>query len=369
MFIGEEKELGNNVHTYNEARQAERCTKTTESILKFIQRKFTGGQDIVDALNNGVHLDPDSYKPRAKLGSDNKPIVLDDLEMMILSGEVKQHLIRARTYKDNCNKVYGLILGQCTRGVMNKLESEKSWDATSKKHDPIELLKLIKQVTLNYQDSKYTYKSIFKTVQAFHTVRQHEGETLIDYVKRFKILKDLMEIHHGPLTFKAHILNDPALKPDKSNRAELKKVAYDKYVAYMFIQGLDPKRHRNLATELDNQHALGDDKFPKDLSAAVSQAAYYKDIKRIDIHHVDADLDYEDDQSSTASTSSEDDELEDDDDEVTEDDDTDEATDLQDEASTPEVPPQITQSLTSTADRAPFSTNNQAQNFFGSTHF
>ena len=47
-----------------------------------------------------------------------------------------------------------LILGQCTQGVKNKLETEQVWDAIHASHDPIELLKLIKQVTLNYQDSK-----------------------------------------------------------------------------------------------------------------------------------------------------------------------------------------------------------------------
>ena len=75
--------MGNNVYTYNEARQAERCTKTTESNLKFIQKGMTGGQDVVDALINGTHLDPDSYKPKVKLDKDGKtPVPLDDIDAL-----------------------------------------------------------------------------------------------------------------------------------------------------------------------------------------------------------------------------------------------------------------------------------------------
>ena len=279
--------MGNNVYTYNEARQAERYTKTTDSIEKYIQREYTHGQDIVDALSKGSHLDHNSYKPEENVKKESTGTVtpLTRLEEMILSGEVKNYLMRKVKYTDNCNKTYGLILGQCTQGVKNKLESEQCWDTIHAQHDPIELLKLIKQVTLNYQDSKYTYKSIFKTMNDFHSAKQYEGESLTDYVKRYKILKDLMEIHHGPLQFSVHITSHPDLKPNLSNQKDLTKVAYNKYVAYAFLHGLDTKRHGNLVTELDNQWAMGDDKFPKDLSAAVTQAAHYKDFKSNSSRH------------------------------------------------------------------------------------
>ena len=260
-YKGECAALGDNVCTYNDASQADRCSKTTDSLMKHIQREHTRGQDVVDALEKGKPLDPNSCKPKdnSKPGAETRssPHKLSSLEEMMLAGEVKNYFFRKEKYEDNMNKAYGLILGQCTQGVKNKLETEKVWDAIHASHDPIELLKLIKQVTLNYQDSKYTYKSIFHSMTAFHTLKQHADESLIAYLKRFKIAQDLMELHHGKLQMTSHIKNHPDYRSDGSNEDDLTKIAYKRYVAYTFIQGLDPQWYGNLAIELDNLWVMG----------------------------------------------------------------------------------------------------------------
>jgi hypothetical protein len=48
-------------------------------------------------------------------------------------------------------------------------------------NNPIMLLGVIKQNSLNYQDKKYPKLIIMDTCMAFSTIRQKEGESLQDY--------------------------------------------------------------------------------------------------------------------------------------------------------------------------------------------
>jgi len=146
---GECIELGENVYFIGEARQADNYTKVTEAILNYIQRTYTGGNDVKYALENGVGFDFNTVKPVARppdgritpppaVGStaeetERKNTIIaaynaaKSVNHMIMTAEIKQYVNRKTKYADNMNKAYALILGQCTLGLRNKLESRKDW--------------------------------------------------------------------------------------------------------------------------------------------------------------------------------------------------------------------------------------------------
>ena len=113
------EELKDNVYTVGDARQADRYTKTTEQIVNYIQRTYDEGQDVKDALVALEHVDMEQYQLEHEGDDEN----LNPLDRMILQQEVKEYVGQIRKYRDNMNKAYGLILGQCTQGVKNKLET------------------------------------------------------------------------------------------------------------------------------------------------------------------------------------------------------------------------------------------------------
>ena len=62
---GECEDLGDNVYYIGDARQADNYTKVTKNILKYIQRMYTYGFDIKEALDNKEDFDFDRVKPKA----------------------------------------------------------------------------------------------------------------------------------------------------------------------------------------------------------------------------------------------------------------------------------------------------------------
>ena len=264
------EDLKDNVYTIGDAKQADRYTKTTESIVNYIQRTYDEGQDVKDALVKLQHTDMEYYRPEIEADEDD----LDFVDKMILQQEVKDYVLRKKKYEDNMNKAYGLILGQCTQGVKNKLEARQNWRELEEEHNPINLLKAIKEITQDYQDSKYPIASIYKSLATLFNIKQDEKEGLTAYTKRFKTAQDIMESQHGPLDLNPYTTRMEGYNEDEHN--EFTDIAYNQLLAYIFIQGADPKRSGNMLKELSNDFALGANKYPKDVAAATSAIANYK---------------------------------------------------------------------------------------------
>ena len=65
------------------------------------------------------------------------------VEEMILREEVNNWFLLKAKYKENMNKAYVLILGQCGEVLKNKLQARKYWE-TDINNKPIGILKEIK---------------------------------------------------------------------------------------------------------------------------------------------------------------------------------------------------------------------------------
>ena len=266
--------MEDNIYTVGDARQADRYTKTTEAIANYIQRTYDHGQDVKDAIITMQQTDLKKYEPQMpKLKKDQQ---LDELAKMLLQQDVKDYGHRKTKYADNMNKAYALIHGQCTQGMKNKLEARKDWTTIEANHNPIELLKAIKEITLNYQDSRYPIASIFTSLSTLFNMKQEEKESLTNYSWQFKNAKDIMETQHGKLTLEKFVENHPNLNTSGSNKDDLTEKSYNQLIAYIFISGADSKKSGDLVKNLSNDYALGNDKYPKDLAAAMNSVANYK---------------------------------------------------------------------------------------------
>ena len=124
------EELRDNVYSLGDARQADRYTKTTEEIINFIQRTFNEGQDVVDSLTTMTQKDFEATMPTAPEAGGTA--AEKKVKEMYLQQKIKNHAAREEKYVDNMNKAYALILGQCTKGMKNKLEQRKDWQTLLK---------------------------------------------------------------------------------------------------------------------------------------------------------------------------------------------------------------------------------------------
>eukprot|EP00978_Attheya_sp_CCMP212_P009950 scaffold23782_cov35-Attheya_sp.AAC.1 len=107
---------------------------------------------------------------------------------MEFKADYDQWCKRIRMYEDNCTKSCALIWERCAKALQNKIQSRS--DFATIKNDPIELLKAVKEHSLNYQENRYEMSIIFDSIKAMIDTHQKEHETLSDYTKRFKTSRD-----------------------------------------------------------------------------------------------------------------------------------------------------------------------------------
>ena len=269
-FKGACEELQDSVYTVGDNRQADRYTKTTENIVNYIQRTYEDGQDVKDALVQLEGLDLDLEQPVNNTEEED----LTYMDKLLLQQQVKDFAARKKRYINNMNKAYALILGQCTQAVKNKLEAKENWQEIETEHDPIVLLRAIKAITQDYQDSKYPIASIHRSIANLVNIKQGETESLAAYTKRFRTVKDLMEAQHGKLDLAVYVIKQEDYDEDQHD--QLTEEAYDEFLAYSFMTGADPKRSGDLMKELSNDYALGSDRYPEDIGTAASALQNYQ---------------------------------------------------------------------------------------------
>ena len=106
--------------------------------------------------------------------------------------------------KDQCianrSDAQGLIYNQSTKEVKNKLEARS--DFYELQNDPFKLSIDLKELTHNYEDSKYYIWSVMTSLYNFFNVKQEHGESLVDYAKRFKNAKDIKDNLYGSFNLK-----------------------------------------------------------------------------------------------------------------------------------------------------------------------
>ena len=104
--------------------------------------------DIWRAVQYLEEPDVEEWKPSAPSTTANA------LATAIFTEEVKEFMLRKRTYNNNKTKAYTVVLGKCTEAMKAKLEGQDTWSAIHDKHDLVGLLKSIKIWMLNQQNDR-----------------------------------------------------------------------------------------------------------------------------------------------------------------------------------------------------------------------
>ena len=96
--------------------------------------------------------------------------------------ELDEAMKRRQTYNDNLYKAYALLWERCAKSMQNKIQARKDYK-TSIFNNPINLLKAIKQHSLNYQETRYEMSIIADSIRAVMNLKQKENEYLRDYTR------------------------------------------------------------------------------------------------------------------------------------------------------------------------------------------
>jgi hypothetical protein len=114
----------------------------------------------------------------------------------LYKAEIQKYVDRCATCEANKDKAFALIFAQCNKTLQNKILSSTDYEVDVK-GDPIELLNVIEEHAMSFQEHKYDALVVFDSLKGLFNLKQKDDEDLVDYVWRFKSARDVLESHVG----------------------------------------------------------------------------------------------------------------------------------------------------------------------------
>ena len=277
------KTLADHVYSIGSAKQASDYSVITQFIINHIRKSFEFGDDIGDALENwkDVELDPPKLKPVSKY-SENKELEERQNEYLF-KAQIAAFVAREEKYIANKGKGYALIYGQCNKPLQHKLQARKDFESEIK-GDLIKLLDAISEHSMSYVENKYPFSTALDAIKNYINLKQIEDESLVDYTRRFKSAKKIMETQIGgelELPKLAKIdprwmeVNDPG-EWVISNEAECRARAYKRFTTFLYLENADRTKYGTLLSGLATQYSLGQNQYPQTVEEATNVLSNHK---------------------------------------------------------------------------------------------
>ena len=293
-FIGKEEGLGDEfVYEHTEGHLAcDQFQTTTEEIIRYSSIKFKNGADVERSLSAGARLNIDFPVEPTGVG---EPAVLSQIEMMMFTTNYKIVLQRRADLKTALQSMYHILVGQCTKAIMEKVSAATDYTIVQPARDPIGLLGLIKGVMFNYNSRKYRAVSLIDIIKP-HIISQVKAGGVSmsnsEYLEKFRtqldVLKsaggDLCGNHHGLILDeleKAGVATLSAATPVQKLAAEVS--ARSRFEGALFLMRSNQSKYGRLIQELSNDFNKGRDSYPKSLTEAYELMLH--DVRDQDSRH------------------------------------------------------------------------------------
>jgi hypothetical protein len=179
------KTLHDHVFYLGTAKAASDYESAKEFIVNHIRKTFVSGNDVAIALEEEKEFSLGASRPTLQVSSESGAAAKkakDEAFAAEFKADLELYAKHKQTYNDNKVKAYALLWEQCTKGMQSKILNVKDF-STVVKGDPIRLLKEIKRLALNAQDSKYQASVTVNAMHTFLLCRQKDGEALQDYTR------------------------------------------------------------------------------------------------------------------------------------------------------------------------------------------
>ena len=203
------------------------------------------------------------------------------LHCKILSMTVKQEYLLHAILQ----KVYALVLRQCTELLQSKLKQHADWAMLQCNQDVLSLLKVIKGICYKFEDQKYMPLALDNTKHALYNLQQG-SMSCSDYLEWFCNLVNVVTTYKGQLY-------DPGVLTMVFNNSSFdkrvgygaltdaqKKQLYEKaselQLVTMFITQVDKHWYGKLQEELQNNYTHRNNDYPSDLVKAYHMLNEYQ---------------------------------------------------------------------------------------------
>jgi hypothetical protein len=245
---------------------------TKDAVIQHIRKTYTGGIDVGQSLEAMKMVDLTAKEPTRTLTTETDPAkMLVDQKGLDITYQARftRHLDREDALREGLDKAYNLIFtNYCTKVMQARIEQHPEYE-TKLKNDPIAVLEAIKALTHTTIRAQYPIVTITDALGRLMNVKQRENETILDYVKRFKQLRDVVKSQMGNKFLDEFVEYQPTYKTvKKAEQLTMKAEVYSKWMAYLLLRGSDQRKYGKLLTDLISQFSLNNDQYPKTIEAA-----------------------------------------------------------------------------------------------------
>lgn len=259
QVLGKTEALGEFVFKFNTKDQADAYLRATEEIAEHVGGIY--GNDMKVLVKYGTVKA--FTKPSAPTGKDPALGKVTEYKADLANYHKEQ-----KQYQDDKEKVFSVILGQCTVVVKTRLEQDEDFREIEERSDVVSLLGKLKEMafgTGGVQEPMWALQTVTRRLAA---INQGQTESLSHYYKRFKDIVEVVEAQWGE--YYPSKLVDNTVGDDK---AKVRK----KYLACVFLAGADKSRYGKVTEDLNNRYLSGTNLYPASVEDALNLLANYQD--------------------------------------------------------------------------------------------
>ena len=129
-------QLGNNIYNVAANRPVDSFANTTQAIALYVSSNLDKAGEYRTA---SVNLELPEI-PVTVLPADTSYMIT----IALFGEEIKTYACALKARRDNQGKIFGIIMGQCTKAMLDQIEADSNWSAVSNQCELIRLLKLIR---------------------------------------------------------------------------------------------------------------------------------------------------------------------------------------------------------------------------------
>ena len=243
-----------------------------EALITRINKEYEKALDVVVSLEDEQIIDLEKERP--KLQQSKKKDDAKELEDKEFGYKFREENRRWEERKDVLKyglvKAYGLITDEyMTKAMKDRIEEHPDYE-TKIKRDPIALLIAIKSCMHESQRAQYPYASMTDTLQRMLNIKQRDDEPLMDYIKRFKQMRDVFIANFGTAMYDAWVENQEMYRDatDAAAKKALKDNAMEEWTAYMVVRTCDSNKYGSVMQTFKSQYSYGTDQYPRTIMAA-----------------------------------------------------------------------------------------------------
>jgi hypothetical protein len=265
--LGAMEAFGSLIYKVNTQDQAEMYVRTTEKLSEYVLTTY--GKDMRNLVK---------YTTERKFTEPEFPSRVlretDRLHEVKYKESLAKYHRELDTYNDQKTKVFGVILGQCSPMVKDRLAKNSAFAKVEMDSDVIALIKMLQEMafsTLGHQEPNWAMVTVLRRLL---NLQQYKHDTIQNYYLRFKSQANVLEAQWG--SFFPPNMVDSDLQDDELE--DRKKEAQEAILTAIFVSNADNGRFRALKDRLNNDYLSGNNNYPTSLEQAVNLLTYNQDF-------------------------------------------------------------------------------------------